>query len=213
MRPNRLRTIASTLVSTHHIYYKWRGHESCANRVPARIGPFSFPKHNAGAFLPNRALSRVFAVVAIASLLAMGNSWARSQQGAPGAQDPTQQKQSPLQQESSCVGSTIQKITFPGVNETDQQMLRSMIPTQEGKPLGREQLQESLRILFATGRFSELSAECEPAANGDQAMPASPQAMIALDHPAARDASCSDYRSKDILPCARSQLCERRGYP
>ena len=117
--------------------------------------------------MPKRALSRVFAVIAIASLLAMGKLWARSQEGVPGAQGPTRQKQSPLQRESSCVGSSVQKITFPGVNETDQQMLRSMIPTQEGKPLGREQLQESLRILFATGRFSELSAECEPSANGE----------------------------------------------
>ena len=61
------------------------------------------------------------------------------------------------------MGAIVQKIAFPGVNEADQQMLRNMIPVREGKPLEREQLQESLRILFATGRFTELSAECERA--------------------------------------------------
>ena len=148
MRPNRLRTIASTLVLPHHIYYKWRGHESCANRVPARIGPFSFPKHSAGVFLPNRALSQIFAVIAITSSLLMGDARALSQRNDAVPQQ-IQPEQALPPQDSSCVGDVVQKIAFPGVNEPNQQTLRSMIPVQEGRPLDRDQLRESLRILFA----------------------------------------------------------------
>ena len=166
MRPNRLRTTVPTLVPPRDIYYKWRGHESCANRVPARIGPFSFPEHSAGVFLPNRALSQVFVVIAITSSLLMGDARGISQTNEAVPQK-TQQQQALPQQESSCVSAVVQKIAFPGVNDPDQQTLRSMIPVQENKPLDRDQLRESLRILFATGRFTELSAECEPAADGE----------------------------------------------
>jgi outer membrane protein insertion porin family len=111
-------------------------------------------------FLPNRALSQVFVVIAIASSLLMGKAWGLSQ-----TNDPVPQKtpETPVlpRQESSCFGATVRKISFPGVSEDDQQTLRSMIPIQEGKPLEREQLQETLRILFATGRFAEVNAECE----------------------------------------------------
>jgi len=111
-------------------------------------------------FLPNRALSQVFAVIAIASSLLMGKAWALSQINAATPQK-TQDKQILPHQESSCFGATVEKISFPGVNEDDQQTLRSMVPVQEGKPLDHEQLQESMRILFATGRFAELNAECQ----------------------------------------------------
>ncbi len=96
----------------------------------------------------------------------MGKLWARSQTVEPGVRGPSRQEALP-HSESSCVGALVQRIVFPGVNENDQEMLRNMIPVQQGKPLDREQLQESLRILYATGRFTELSAECERDANGE----------------------------------------------
>ncbi|HKW16804.1 MAG TPA: POTRA domain-containing protein [Terriglobales bacterium] len=39
-------------------------------------------------------------------------------------------------------------------------MLRGMLPLHEGQPLDRQQLQQSMRILFTTGRFADLKAEC-----------------------------------------------------
>ena len=116
--------------------------------------------------MPNRALSQVFVVIAITSSLLMGDARGISQTNEAIPQK-TQQQQALPQQESSCVSAVVQKIAFPGVDDPDQQTLRSMIPVREGKPLDRDQLRESLRILFATGRFTELSAECETAADGE----------------------------------------------
>jgi outer membrane protein insertion porin family len=42
-------------------------------------------------------------------------------------------------------------------------MLGNMIPVREGQSLDRELLQESMRVLFATGRFADLKAECQSA--------------------------------------------------
>ena len=106
MRPNRPRTTASILVTPFDIYYKWQWHESRATRTPARIGPFSFPKNNAGAFLPNLALSRVFAVLAIASSLSAGKVWARSQTGQAGSAQTEIQNPRDVPQ-AGCVGGLV----------------------------------------------------------------------------------------------------------
>jgi outer membrane protein insertion porin family len=180
MRPNRLRTIASILVTPCDIYYKWRWHESRATRTPARIEPFSFPKNNAGVFLPNLALSRVFAVLAIASSLSAGQLWAQAQANKVGSAQ-TESSEMP-QSQSDCIGAFVEGVNFPGVSQNDQQMLRDMLPVKEGKPLDREQLQESMRILFATGRFSDLKAECERTPDGKVTLsfPNAPKYFIGL---------------------------------
>ena len=131
MRPNRLRTTVSTLVPARELYYKWQWYETCANCFPSRIEPFSFPKHKAGAFLQNRALSSLFAIVAIASSLSAGKLWARSQaEEAGGAQT---QVHAPEEPDASCIGAAVDRISFPGVNDSDQKMLRDMLPVKEGK--------------------------------------------------------------------------------
>jgi outer membrane protein insertion porin family len=180
MRPDRLRTIASILVASCEIYYRWRWHESCAIRIPARIEPFSFPKNNAGVFLPNLALSRVFAVLAIALSLSAGKVWARAHPASP--QTGVQSAGNGPDSQIDCIGELVERISFPGVNESDEQMLRDMLPVKEGKPLDTEKLQESMRILFATGRFSDLKAECERATDGKVTLsfPNTPNYFIGL---------------------------------
>jgi outer membrane protein insertion porin family len=114
-------------------------------------------------FLSNLALSRVFAVLAIASSISAGQLWAQSQAEAAGsAQVENSQEMLP----GGCLGASVKGINFPGVNQNDQQMLRDMIPVKEGKPLDREQLQQSMRVLFETGRFSDLRAECGRSPDG-----------------------------------------------
>jgi outer membrane protein insertion porin family len=165
----------------YEIYYRWRWHESCAIRTPARIEPFSFPKNNAGAFLPNLALSRVFAVLAIASSLTAGKVWARSQADKAGGAHTENSEDMP-QSEAGCIGAPVERINFPGINQNDQQMLRDMLPVEEGRQLDREQLQESMRILFGTGRFSDLKAECERSPEGKVTLsfPNTPKYFIGL---------------------------------
>src|SRR5258708_38849975 len=41
-----------------------------------------------------------------------------------------------------------------------------MIPQKSGEPLDRDKIRESIRVLFATGRFSDIQAEVSPAAGG-----------------------------------------------
>jgi outer membrane protein insertion porin family len=133
--------------------------------------------------LPNRALSHVFAVIAIASALSTGKLWPRSQAEKTGsAHAQTNETKGLPPPQSACFGAAVKEISFPGVNEADQEMLRNMLSIKEGKPLDREQLQESMRTLFATGRFAALRGECERTADGQVALsfPNTPTYFIGL---------------------------------
>jgi outer membrane protein insertion porin family len=57
-------------------------------------------------------------------------------------------------------GRTVQSIELPGVPDRDH--LLEMIPQKTGQPLDRDQVRESIRILFATGRFADIQAEVTP---------------------------------------------------
>jgi outer membrane protein insertion porin family len=133
--------------------------------------------------LPNRALSHVFAVIAIASALSTGKLWPRSQAEKTGsAPTQTNDSQGLPRPQSACLGATVKEVSIPGVNEADQEMLRNMLPIKEGKSLDREQLQESMRTLFATRRFAALRAECERTPDGQVVLsfPNTPTYFIGL---------------------------------
>ena len=57
-------------------------------------------------------------------------------------------------------GRTVQSIELPGVPDRDH--LLEMIPQKTGQPLDRDQVRDSIRILFATGRFADIQAEVTP---------------------------------------------------
>jgi len=57
-------------------------------------------------------------------------------------------------------GRNVQSIDLPGV--TDRDHLLQMIPQKSGQPLDRDQVRESIRVLFATGRFADIEAEVAP---------------------------------------------------
>ncbi len=59
-------------------------------------------------------------------------------------------------------GKTIQALEIPGVAERDRQHLLDLLPQKAGTPLRREQVRESIRILYATGRFADIQAEVTP---------------------------------------------------
>jgi outer membrane protein insertion porin family len=133
--------------------------------------------------LQNRVLSRVLALIAIASSLSAGKLWSRSQAQREGsAQTPFQDMQDAPPAQSACFGTVVSQISFPGVNDSDQKMLRDMLAVKQGAPLDREQLQESMRTLFATGRFSDLNSECERTSDGKVVLsfPNTPKYFIGL---------------------------------
>src|SRR5580693_6292120 len=61
---------------------------------------------------------------------------------------------------SAYAGRTIRQIELPGVQDRDH--LLQMIPQKSGQPLDRDQVSESIRVLFATGRFADIQAEVTP---------------------------------------------------
>ena len=59
------------------------------------------------------------------------------------------------------IGRPVQSIEMPGVSDSDH--LLQMLPQKSGQPLDRDQVRESIRILFVTGRFADIQAEVTPA--------------------------------------------------
>ena len=57
-------------------------------------------------------------------------------------------------------GRTVRSIELPGV--PDQEHLLQMLPQKTGEPLDRDQIRESIRVLFGTGRFGDIQAEVIP---------------------------------------------------
>jgi outer membrane protein insertion porin family len=87
-----------------------------------------------------------------------GSSASASAQSSQEAQ--TTQASSALASMMGYAGRTVQSIELPGVS--DRGHLLQMLPQKPGQPLDRDQVRESIRILFATGRFADIQAEVTP---------------------------------------------------
>ena len=61
-------------------------------------------------------------------------------------------------------GRIVQAIELPGISDSDH--LLPILPQEAGQPLDRDQVRESIRILYATGRFSDIQAEVSPSGSG-----------------------------------------------
>jgi outer membrane protein insertion porin family len=74
----------------------------------------------------------------------------------------TQTAQSPsgLASMSAYAGRTVQSIELPGAPDRDH--LLQMLPQKAGQPLDRDQVRDSIRVLFSTGRFADIQAEVTP---------------------------------------------------
>jgi outer membrane protein assembly complex protein YaeT len=60
-------------------------------------------------------------------------------------------------------GRIVQSVELPGV--PDSEHLLQMLPQKSGEPLERDQVRESIRVLYATGRFSDIQAEVSPSSS------------------------------------------------
>jgi outer membrane protein insertion porin family len=117
--------------------------------------------------LLNRGLSGVVAVWVVACLFSPAKLWPRAQESPVRPQSQGEEMGSLRFAPSPCFGATIAVMNFPELNQKDQQMLRNMLPIRQGQRLDRDRLQESMRLLFATGRFANLSVNCTPTENGE----------------------------------------------
>ncbi|MBV8478598.1 MAG: BamA/TamA family outer membrane protein [Acidobacteria bacterium] len=58
-------------------------------------------------------------------------------------------------------GWRVRDIQFRGVETTDEDELRSILPLKVGDSLERDKVRESIRTLYATGRFADIQVEAE----------------------------------------------------
>jgi len=64
-------------------------------------------------------------------------------------------------------GMVVGNIKWPNLSDkVDQQRLLDLIPQKQGQPLDRDLIRESIRDLFASGRFSDIRVEAERASDG-----------------------------------------------
>jgi outer membrane protein insertion porin family len=87
--------------------------------------------------------------------------------GAQGSAQP-QQPSSPATGPaiSAYEGKTVTSVQLPEVPEGDREHLLGLLPLKAGQPLSRDQVRESIRILYTTGRFADIQAEVSGADGG-----------------------------------------------
>jgi outer membrane protein insertion porin family len=63
-------------------------------------------------------------------------------------------------------GRIVQSIQIPGVSATDRDHLLELLPQKAGEPLDRSHVRDSIRSLYATGRFADIQADVVPSGEG-----------------------------------------------
>jgi outer membrane protein insertion porin family len=63
-------------------------------------------------------------------------------------------------------GKTVLSIHLPGVADRDRDHLLQLLPQKPGTPLDRDQVRDSIRQLYSTGRFADIQAEVIPSGEG-----------------------------------------------
>jgi outer membrane protein insertion porin family len=102
-----------------------------------------------------------FVMLIIAALGPAARAGSSASAPSHSSQEPqTEQSSSPLASMSEYAGRTVQSIELPGVPDRDR--LLQTLPQKPGQPLDRDQVRESIRVLFATGRFADIQAEVTP---------------------------------------------------
>jgi outer membrane protein insertion porin family len=80
--------------------------------------------------------------------------------------DATQQPQPTQDSLAKYQDLTVTGILFPTISSTTkQQQLRDLLPQKQGEPLDRENIRQSIHVLYDTGRFSDIRVEAEATAS------------------------------------------------
>jgi outer membrane protein assembly complex protein YaeT len=67
---------------------------------------------------------------------------------------------------SGYVGKPVQSLEIQGVGERDRDHILQLLPQKVGEPLDRGKVSDSIRALYATGRFADIQAEVAPSGEG-----------------------------------------------
>ncbi len=63
-------------------------------------------------------------------------------------------------------GKIVRSIELPGVADRDRDHLLQLIPQKAGSTLERDQVRDSIRTIYSTGRFADIQAEVSPSGDG-----------------------------------------------
>jgi len=63
-------------------------------------------------------------------------------------------------------GKMVLEVELPRVAERDRDHLLDLLPQKLGNPLDRDQVRDSIRVLYDTGRFADIQAEVTPSGTG-----------------------------------------------
>jgi outer membrane protein assembly factor BamA len=77
---------------------------------------------------------------------------------------PSQTRSSPGL--SGYEGKVVEAIDLPGVEDVDRTHLLNSLPQKVGEALDRGRVRDSIRALYATGRFADIQAEVTPSGQG-----------------------------------------------
>ena len=111
------------------------------------------------------------AVLGAALLPCLQNAWAQNAPLPPALseQQPANAQPRPLPELNGAAkyqGEIVRDIQFKGIAGTNAEMLRGLLLIKAGEALDRDALRESIRVLYATGRFSSLHVEASPEKGG-----------------------------------------------
>jgi outer membrane protein insertion porin family len=107
------------------------------------------------------------ALVIILTVLALAALGVATAANEPPAERGQNQASLAAKDTSKFEGRRVQEIRLPNVAlASDAAHLRELIAQKPGAPLDRQLIRQSMRELFATGRFADIRVEAEPAADG-----------------------------------------------
>jgi outer membrane protein insertion porin family len=123
--------------------------------------------NNPGTHLLRRNTSLLVAIIGLlgALLSPAAHAGSAAALSADSSQEtPAIEPASALAAMADYVGKTVLTIELPGVRDASR--LLPMLPQKVGQPLDRDQVRDSVRVLFATGRFADIQAEVTTSGSG-----------------------------------------------
>jgi outer membrane protein insertion porin family len=75
-------------------------------------------------------------------------------------------QQTPAGSTTAYEGKTVISIDIPGVADRDRDHLLQLLPQKAGVAMQRDNVGDSIRVLYATGRFADIQAEVIPSGDG-----------------------------------------------
>lgn len=114
-----------------------------------------------------RARATWCATVLVCLLPLLAQAWQRATPISGPQQSPPPRLQEPPSPAppfgtiSSYLGLPVAEVRFKGIAEREKDHLRDLIPQKAGKPLDRELVRDSIKLLYDTGLFADIRVEAE----------------------------------------------------